>query len=385
MKILMASILNMDADMNGVVVTAKEQQDLLNHHQHTVTLITPYTYAHASFHFNALRWTSVAFMRSGLSIFAMLNLLVKGLILAHQTIKLRKAHTVFHAHDLISAMVFLILSRRGDVTLLNAHFHTAPWDEFVLGGYIKRHSISYKLMKFLFLRTLRAAQLNLMPVSKRNLGLLQSMVPGSSSSSVVLYPGISAIQTGATNSIQGSYLINVGSLDARKNQLVLIDILADLEKQGISIPLVLVGPEEITEKQRILDRISALSLRSPVYILGKLDVKATQRLIQSALLYVHTSRNESFGRTLVEAMSLQTPVIAFEYEAVSEILDPSAVINTNWSNADIATFLKTLIESPALREDFQQKQHKKYLQTFTQEQMLNTYTQTIERTWRVSA
>lgn len=385
MKILMASILNMEVDMNGVVVTAKEQQDLLTHNQHQVTLITPYTYAHASFLFSALRWTSVVFMRSGLSIFSMFNLLVKGLILAHQTYKLRKTHTVFHAHDLIRAMVFQILSRRGNVTLLNAHFHTAPWEEFVLGGHIKRHSLSHKLMKFLFLRTLGATHLKFMPVSRRNLALLQSMVPSPSSSSVVLDPGIAAIQSGATNRIPGSYLINVGSLDARKNQLVLIDILAELEKQGISIPLVLVGPEEITGKQRIQDRIAELGLQSPVHIMGQMDFYATQRLIQSALLYVHTSRNESFGRTLVEAMSLKTPVIAFEYEAVIEILDPSAVLNADWSNADIAMFLKTLIESPALREDFQQIQHRKYLQTFTQEQMLNTYTQTIERTWRVSA
>ena len=385
MKILMASILNMDVDMNGVVVTAKEQQDLLNHNRHQVTLITPYTYAPTSFLFNVLRWSSMAFMRSGLSIYSMINLLVKGLILAHQTYRLRSFHTVFHAHDLISALVFLVMSRRGNVTLLNAHFHTEPWEEFVAGGYIKRHSISHKLMELLFLRVLGATHLKLMPVSRRNLALLQGMVPKPSSSSVVLYPGIEPIHSDATDRIQGSYLINVGSLDARKNQFILIDILAELEKQGITIPLVLVGPEETNEKQRIQDRISALGLQSPVYFLGKMDFEATQQLIQSALLYVHTSRNESFGRTLVEAMSLKIPVIAFEYEAVKEILDPSAILKSDWSHAETATFLKTLIESKALRQDFQQNQHQKYLQTFTQEQMLNTYTQTIERNWRYSA
>ncbi len=382
MRILMGSILNMDVDMNGVVTTAKEQQVILRRNQHDVRLITPYTYRQKSLLFFLLRASSVAFMRWGYSIFTLINLVLKGLILAHQTLKMRKNYDVFHAHDLISACVFLLISRTSTVTFLNAHFYMAPWDEFVEGGYIKKNDLSYHILKYLFVKTLSNTDLQLLPVSERNLRLLNKLLPKKQLRSVVLYPVVENKILEDKNIRNSSYLINVGSLNARKNQVGLIDILAELEALGVFCPLVLVGPEDPDEKNRVLDRISNLNLQSPVHFLGQKNSKYTQTLIQSALLYVHTAKTESFGRTLVEAMSVKTAVVAHEYEALHEILDEEAIIKSEWDACHAAAFLKTLIEDNSSREELQKSQYQKYLQSFTGEQLVSTYTNTFERFWR---
>lgn len=384
MKILMGSILNMDVDMNGVVITAKEQQALLNHENHMASLITPYTYPRNTVLFTLLRWSSTAFTRTGYSIFTLLNLAIKGFILAHQTYKLRRYYEVFHAHDLISAMVFLLLARGSDITLLNAHFYQEPWEEFVDGGYIKPRGMSYCILKFLFLKTLNSLNLRLMPVSKRNSGLLDDMVHPKQNASVVLYPGIESTLLSDSRCIDPPYLINVGSLDSRKNQVWLIDILAELERLGSFCPLVLVGPEDAREKIRVLDRMNELKIKSPVHFLGQKNSLETRGLIQSALLYIHAARNESFGRTLVEAMSTKTTVVACEYKAVHEILDDAAILKSHWTLTQTAAYVKTLIDDKSLRRDIQESQHKKYLQTFTGKQMISTYTNTLEGFWRLS-
>lgn len=384
MKILMGSILNMDADMNGVVITAKEQQALLNRENHTVDLITPYTYPRNTVLFTLLRWTSAAFTRTGFSVFTLLNLAIKGFILAHQTYKLRRNYEVFHAHDLISAMVFLLLARGSDITLLNAHFYIEPWDEFVAGGYIKLDDMSYTILKFLFLRTLNSVNLRLMPVSRRNSGLLNEMVSHKQTSSVVLYPGIDSVTQVGQGLMDQPYLINVGRLDSRKNQVWLIDLLAELEKLGLFCPLVLVGPEDALEKIKVLDRISELKIKSPIHFLGQKNSLETRTLLKSALLYIHAANKESFGRTLVEAMSSKTTVVACEYKAVHEILDDAAILKSHWTLSQTAAYIKTLIEDESLRRNLQESQYKKYLQTFTGQQMISTYSNTLEGQWRLS-
>jgi len=384
MKILMGSILNMDVDMNGVVITAKEQQSLLKLEKHQVSLITPYTYPRNTILFALLRWSSTSFMRTGRSIFTLLNLTIKGLILARQIYRKRGYYEVFHAHDVISAMVFLCLAKGSVITLLNAHFHMEPWDEFVAGGYIKQNDMSYHILKFLFCRTLNSRGLKFMPVSQRNSSLIDNMLLSKQNASVVLYPGIDSTLLNDTRLIDPPYLINVGRLDARKNQVWLIDILAELEKLGLICPLVLVGPEDSQEKIRVLERMNDLNIQSPVHFLGQRSSRETQGLIQSALLYIHASRSESFGRTLVEAMSTKTTVVACEYDAVHEILDDAAILKSVWTQTQTAAYLKALIEDQSMRRDLQKSQHEKYLQTFTGKQMISTYKHTIERIWRIS-
>ncbi len=384
MKILMGSILNMDIDMNGVVITAKEQQSKLMGRNHHVQLLTPYIYPHQTILFTLLRWTSVAFTRTGLTIFTLLNLTVKALILARLTLRSQQNYDVFHAHDVVSAMVFEMLARGSNVTLLNAHFYVEPWEEFVAGGYVKRNDLTYHILKYLFLRTLKSSNLRFMPVSQRNSNLLAEMVSNQKLPSIVLYPGIDSTSNHNPTQIDTPYLINVGSMDVRKNQIELIGILAELERLGFCLPLVLVGPENALEKERINRRISALNIKTPIHFLGQKSPEETLLLIQSAQLYLHVSSIESFGRTLVEAMSTKTPVVAREYDAVHEILDEAAIIKSEWNTARAAAFIKTLLENKVLRENLQKSQHAKYLRSFTGTQMVNTYTNALEGSWRLS-
>lgn len=378
MNILMGSILNVDRDMNGVVVSAKELQDQLLHSGHSVALISPYSVPYVTL----LSWTEslgAKFARFfGTSYITLLNLAIKALILTFRSIPVRKDYQYFHAHDIITAMVFLLVTNKSNIVILHTHFHDSPWNEFVSGGFLKRNSPSFSLFKYLCTKTLSQKRLNLLHVSRSNQEFVQNLLPLENRPSHVLYPGLSVSSDGI-KSFDGDYIINVGSLDSRKRQIVLIEMLFELEKLGLSYPLLLVGPEQKQEKMRLQTRMQELQIKSPVYFMGEQKKSITRSLIKSARLYVQTSTQESFGRTIMEAMFLKTPVVAFWNHAVLEILTDQAILDPCRSITKNASTLYRLLTNKAIRSDLQAKQYNSFIQKFTANQMIEKYSLTLQQ------
>ena len=89
---------------------------------------------------------------------------------------------------------------------------------------------------------------------------------------------------------------------------------------------------------------------------------------------MHTSLQESFGRTLIEAINLHTPVLALAYEAVNEILPDDAVIGPDWDPARTARHINKFLTGKTAREELQKRQYQHFLEKYTTEKMVETYT-----------
>jgi alpha-1,3-rhamnosyl/mannosyltransferase len=113
---------------------------------------------------------------------------------------------------------------------------------------------------------------------------------------------------------QGSYVLSVGAIQARKNQLA---ALAAAEAAGL--PLVVVGPTKDAELEAELRRRGAR-------IEGYVPTERLAELYRGAACLVQASRYEGFGLPVVEAMASGTPVVTVADPALREVAGDAAVV-----------------------------------------------------------
>lgn len=113
---------------------------------------------------------------------------------------------------------------------------------------------------------------------------------------------------------RGRYLLAVGAIQARKNQLAALEA-----AEAVGLPLVVVGPEK--------DRALARELRARgAQLEGYVEQERLAALYRGAACLLQTSRYEGFGLPVLEAMASGTPVVAVREPALAEIAGDAAVL-----------------------------------------------------------
>ena len=107
--------------------------------------------------------------------------------------------------------------------------------------------------------------------------------------------------------ISGRYIITVGSIQSRKNQLLAIRGLQALDRD---ISLVIVGRGRGDYAGLLRSEISRLRLDDRVIHIGNVDFNDLPALYAGAVFSSYTSRYEGFGLPVVESLTVGTPVIA---------------------------------------------------------------------------
>ncbi|MCS7122790.1 MAG: glycosyltransferase [Candidatus Micrarchaeota archaeon] len=113
------------------------------------------------------------------------------------------------------------------------------------------------------------------------------------------------------------YLVNVGRFVDFKNQIFLIDLFAKIREKIPDMRLLLIGYGDLERtliqraKTRGLSVSKDVQERADIYIFRTDNV---YKYMKHARAYVHVSRNEGFGMTLLEALTLDIPVITSDYK-----------------------------------------------------------------------
>lgn len=113
-------------------------------------------------------------------------------------------------------------------------------------------------------------------------------------------------------------LVNIGTIETRKNQGLLIEAAGELRARGYThfkVQLLGDGPkrqewETLVRAKNLEDYVSFLGFQSDV-----------TTFLQQACLYVHTATNESWGYTITEAMAAGTPVLSLSTGGIPEQFD----------------------------------------------------------------
>jgi glycosyltransferase involved in cell wall biosynthesis len=110
---------------------------------------------------------------------------------------------------------------------------------------------------------------------------------------------------------------SVGRLAAEKNQLPLVDAVADLRASGADVHLMLVGDGAL--RAALEQRAAERGISSAVTLTGALsDVRAALKAFD---VFVLPSLSETFSNAALEAMAMQLPVILTRTGGASEMIE----------------------------------------------------------------
>ena len=137
---------------------------------------------------------------------------------------------------------------------------------------------------------------------------------GLSPAKVVVTPnGVDPAFAAGNSLMLGTYVLVVGAVESRKNQLVAL-----AAAEADSLPLVVVGP--------VKDEALALQLhQAGADVRGYVSQEELVELYHGAACLVQPSRFEGFGLPVLEAMASGTPVVALDEPALREVAGDAAV------------------------------------------------------------
>ena len=131
---------------------------------------------------------------------------------------------------------------------------------------------------------------------------------------VVVTPnGVDPAFTPGSNLMLGTYVLAVGAVQPRKNQLTAL-----AAAEAAMLPLVVAGP--------VKDEALAARLREAgADLRGYVSQEELAELYRGAACLVQPSRFEGFGLPMLEAMASGTPVVALDEPALREVAGDAAV------------------------------------------------------------
>ena len=156
-------------------------------------------------------------------------------------------------------------------------------------------------------------------------------------------------------SIRRPYLLSVGDLHPRKNQIALVRSYTKLrERYNIPFELVLVGKPFFKAKQ-ISDCVQDSSARTSIKLLGYVEARDLPALYQGAAMFVFPSLHEGFGLPIHEAMASGIPVITSNRDTLPEVAGEAALYIDPLDEDDIVRTILRLLEDTTLREQLIKK------------------------------
>jgi glycosyltransferase involved in cell wall biosynthesis len=127
-------------------------------------------------------------------------------------------------------------------------------------------------------------------------------------------PAFRASREGSRGNVSpGSYVLSVGAIQARKNQLAAL-----AAAEAVGMPLVVAGP---AKDPGLADELRRRGARLEGYV----PTERLADLYRGAACLVQASRYEGFGLPVLEAMASGTPVVAVPEPALREVAGDAAV------------------------------------------------------------
>ncbi|MBE6304395.1 MAG: glycosyltransferase family 4 protein [Bacteroidales bacterium] len=145
----------------------------------------------------------------------------------------------------------------------------------------------------------------------------------------------------------GRYIIGVGTIESRKNQLLAVRALAKLPKD---VNLLLLGRR--TAYAKLLDEeINRLGLQQRVTMLQGVPMAGIPGLYAAAEIASYPSFYEGFGIPMLEAIAAGVPVVAATGSCLEEAGGPGAIYVDPTNIDEFVNAAMTLLENPQLRAE----------------------------------
>lgn len=256
---------------------------------------------------------AVALYRSGYAVLLWLRLWV---------LTRRHADCVVYAQCPVSASVALRVCRHaGQRVVLVVHFNVSQADEWIGKGMLASGSWLDGRIRALERSVLQRVHGTVF-VSAFMQRELSQVWPGIASARSVIIPNfVQSLQVAEPlPGMAGRDLVNIGTLEPRKNQGFLLEVLAEAKRRGRHLTLTLVG--DGPDRGRLTHQAQTLGLQELVHFAG--FSPQGRGHIPGHRVYAHAAVMETQGIVLLEAMSAGVPVIAAHVGGIPEVFDEGA-------------------------------------------------------------
>lgn len=264
-----------------------------------------------------------------------------------------------YAQDPISALAALSLRRLpSQRVVLAIHYNRSQAEEMSNRGIIRKDSWSYRMMQRQERTVLQGVD-HVVVFSAYMRDKIQAVVHGGQLMTVIP-------NTADTPSLKAGVvprdLISIGSLEPRKNQQFLLNVLAEAKRSGKCYTLTLIGSGEDMAHLKALT--NKLGLDEQVFFLGRQANAATYLGAHKAL--VHAALVENLPIALIEALAVGMPILAPAVGGIPEVFSDGKE-GFFWSLDDIegsATRLISIMEDEPLRLQMGNNARQRYLAHF---------------------
>lgn len=175
------------------------------------------------------------------------------------------------------------------------------------------------------------------------------------------------------------FILSVGTLEPRKNQLALLQA---LHLKEIKLPVVFVGKQTTSYLAEMNRFLTENEMDSQVRFLSNIPETDLAALYQTALLSVYISVFEGFGLPVIESMASGCPVVTSSVSVLPETAGDAAVLCNPAKVEEIAQKVVLLLEN----EDFRNEIIKKGAQRATlfhpenyAQKLISLYTEILNR------
>jgi glycosyltransferase involved in cell wall biosynthesis len=148
------------------------------------------------------------------------------------------------------------------------------------------------------------------------------------------------------HNLPSEYILNVGTIEKRKNLLVVIKALSLVPKES-RIPLVILGrPTEYFKD--VLAAARQLNVLDTIFFPQNVPFNEFPAIYQNAKLFIYPSLFEGFGIPLIEAIESRVPVITSFGSCFSEAAGPSSIFVDPCNEEALAFEIKKVLLDSAL-------------------------------------
>lgn len=147
------------------------------------------------------------------------------------------------------------------------------------------------------------------------------------------------------------YILNVGTIEPRKNLLLIIQALVDIPQD---YKLVVVGKKQ-AYAQQVMTEIGRLNLTERVIFLKDIPFSDLPAIYQLASVFVYPSFYEGFGIPIIEALYGGIPVIAATGSCLEEAGGPDSLYIDPSDPAALAGAINDVVSNPSLAESMKEK------------------------------